>query len=849
MESEETLYPRRSDDLSGCRKDHTESAGRIRVDQGGKKETDPDQCLDDGYPIAGLSEGFPHEDKKALQENLAAHMKSESVVLEGFVNVKASLLLNGEAKGLQAVRDGVETQPAVGYTIRRADVGGWIFERLVKGEPKGEWMNLQAYSQGKFRFTVEDKGRGRSRTLPLSCSLRVLHIVAIEAYRQSQGDTTKPFHAARDPWKSNHSREVNYAVPEEIQSFRQGEGAQQDTQGLCEDRALKENCNKRGRQYDFLNTRGYTRRRSEEQRMVGSTMHSNGVNGVHMNGSNEAQKDAKLQTRFTPDTATANGTSRPVHGRKDSNPLAPPFIVSAPGKTIVYGEHAVVHGKAAIAAAISLRSYLLCTTLSKSKRTVTLKFSDIGLDHTWSIPDLPWAEFHAEGKRRRYYDLVTSLDPELVEAMQPHIKGVSEDCKPEMRKIHQNAAAAFLYLFLSLGSQSSPACIYSLRSTIPIAAGLGSSASVSVCISTALLLQCRALAGPHPDQMSKEAAEQLERINRWAFVGELLIHGNPSGVDNTVSTNGHAVLFQRKDYAKPPFVSVLRAFPELPLLLIDTRQAKSTAAEVAKVGNLKATHPEVTGYIFDAIDSITRSAHDIVTSSDPGSLDAVTRLGDLMHVNHGLLSSLGVSHPRLERLRYLVDQSGVGWTKLTGAGGGGCAITLLRPTEPANASAAEAAALNGEAANAEAHPTHSPLQNLERQLEVEGFEKYTTTLGGDGVGVLYPAVLDDEEIDLEMFLGADGRKGVEELPYALRMERGGTIERRCYVKRDFYLDSYRKIRSRESNNVDWDIPSALEFSERADSAATGGYSWALDLRLPSRSGAASLPYNSSPLTL
>ena len=48
-------------------------------------------------------------------------------------------------------------------------------------------------------------------------------------------------------------------------------------------------------------------------------------------------------------------------------------------------------------------------------------------------------------------------------------------------------------------------------------------------------------------------------------------------------------------------------------------------------------------------------------------------------------------------------------------------------------------------------------------MEVEGFEKYTTTLGGDGVGVLYPAVLDDEEIDLEMFLGADGRKGVEEL--------------------------------------------------------------------------------------
>jgi len=31
--------------------------------------------------------------------------------------------------------------------------------------------------------------------------------------------------------------------------------------------------------------------------------------------------------------------------RKKSSPMMPPFMVSAPGKVIVYGEHAVVHGK------------------------------------------------------------------------------------------------------------------------------------------------------------------------------------------------------------------------------------------------------------------------------------------------------------------------------------------------------------------------------------------------------------------------------------------------------------------------------------------------------------------------
>src|SRR5271168_968609 len=110
------------------------------------------------------------------------------------------------------------------------------------------------------------------------------------------------------------------------------------------------------------------------------------------------------------------------HQRKPSSPMAPAFMVSAHGKVIVFGEHAVVYGKAAMAAAIALRSYLLVTTLSKSHRTVTLVFPDVGLDHTWAIDDLPWQSVK---KRPRYYDMVTSLDQRLVDAMQPHIEGVS----------------------------------------------------------------------------------------------------------------------------------------------------------------------------------------------------------------------------------------------------------------------------------------------------------------------------------------------------------------------------------------------------------------------------------------
>ncbi|CAH0044501.1 unnamed protein product [Clonostachys rhizophaga] len=437
--------------------------------------------------------------------------------------------------------------------------------------------------------------------------------------------------------------------------------------------------------------------------------------------------------------------------RKDSNPMAPAFMVSAPGKVIVFGEHSVVYGRAAIAAAISLRSYLHVTTLSKSKRTITLRFPDIGFVHTWNIDDLPWSMFQKPGKKKSYYDLVTELDPDLVDALEPHISVVSPDSPEELRKVHERSASAFLYLFLSLGSKSFPACLYTLRSTIPIGAGLGSSASISVCLSAALLLQVRTLAGPHPDQPSEEARLQVERINRWAFVSEMCIHGNPSGIDNTVATQGKAVFFQRTDYDKPPSVRPLWDFPELPLLLVDTKQAKSTAFEVAKVGTLNKTHPDLVGSILDAMGKVTTTVADLIEEEDFDATDEedLRRVGELMTINHGLLVSLGVSHPRLERIRELVDHEGIGWTKLTGAGGGGCSITLLRPELPSER-----------------------LSKLEAQLEEENYQKFETTLGGDGVGVLWPAVLkngteEDEqggmEIDLEKFLNAEGTEGVERL--------------------------------------------------------------------------------------
>jgi mevalonate kinase len=55
----------------------------------------------------------------------------------------------------------------------------------------------------------------------------------------------------------------------------------------------------------------------------------------------------------------------PTMTRRPSAPMMPPFMVSAPGKVIVYGEHAVVHGKVGT---LNWRYYALTDTFRPQLR-------------------------------------------------------------------------------------------------------------------------------------------------------------------------------------------------------------------------------------------------------------------------------------------------------------------------------------------------------------------------------------------------------------------------------------------------------------------------------------------------
>ncbi|KAF4533802.1 Fungal specific transcription factor domain-containing protein [Lasiodiplodia theobromae] len=86
---------------------------------------------------------IPHDDKRAMEDRVVAATREGT--LRDFVIVRPSLLVDGEAKGRQALRVGWEPAtekserapgPAVGYTTTRDDVAAWIWEEAVLNTEK-----------------------------------------------------------------------------------------------------------------------------------------------------------------------------------------------------------------------------------------------------------------------------------------------------------------------------------------------------------------------------------------------------------------------------------------------------------------------------------------------------------------------------------------------------------------------------------------------------------------------------------------------------------------------------------------------------------------------------------------
>jgi len=104
-------------------------------------------------------------------------------------------------------------------------------------------------------------------------------------------------------------------------------------------------------------------------------------------------------------------------------------------------------------------------------------------------------------------------------------------------------------------------------------------------------------------------------------------------------------------------------------------------------------------------------------------------LKELVRVNHHLLNGIGVGHPALDKIVSISADFGLA-SKLTGAGGGGCAFTLLEPGSTSLASRSAAA----ESSPAARRPLRRSLKTpLETSLEAEGFECFDSAIAGPGV--------------------------------------------------------------------------------------------------------------------
>lgn len=242
-----------------------------------------------------------------------------------------------------------------------------------------------------------------------------------------------------------------------------------------------------------------------------------------------------------------------------------------------------------------------------------------------------------------------------------------------------------------------------VESEIPIGAGLGSSAALSVCLA----------AGLHAIQEGKTSLtrEDQDHVCRLALLSEQILHGTPSGIDNAISTYGGILRFKQGcvEPVEPPAGIHLR------ILLVNSHICRQTKDLVRKVKEQHDKYPSTIEPIFKAIDSISNLFLKTLKSiaSDGDTKDKYSSLNDLIKYNQSLLEALQVSHPGLTKIIETAKDFGL-YGKLTGAGGGGFAYVLLPP-----------------------YVNEKTVCDTKDKLTKQGFTCYEADLGVNGVRVQF----------------------------------------------------------------------------------------------------------------
>ncbi|KAL8574237.1 hypothetical protein ACOMHN_065780 [Nucella lapillus] len=407
------------------------------------------------------------------------------------------------------------------------------------------------------------------------------------------------------------------------------------------------------------------------------------------------------------------------------------IVVSAPGKVILHGEHSVVYGKVAVASSLNLRCFLRASF--HNDNTLVLDLPDVDIHRRWSLSHLQ-SEVLPHLEIRNESDGTPSPPSEKSLQVLRQFAGI-QNVAIESKDL---AVIAFLYLYCCTCGKTQPLPQIHIRliSQLPVGAGLGSSAAFSVCLATVLLQishRISPLENPADPQGDGDLCETWSThgwsesdgllINKWAFLGEKIIHGQPSGIDNSVSTLGGAIRFQNK------IIDPVKKMPRLKILLINTKIPRSTKTLVANARTRHDKFPEVMAPLLEAFGGLAERSLKVYATlfDEPACTAAYSELEELIDMNHQLLNALGAGHPSLDTAVQVTAGHHL-HTKLTGAGGGGCAYTLLAPGTPAESVLA-----------------------AREDLRQRGFDCWETSVGASGV-MLHPSPHCDDSMPPQLFL-------------------------------------------------------------------------------------------------
>ncbi len=187
--------------------------------------------------------------------------------------------------------------------------------------------------------------------------------------------------------------------------------------------------------------------------------------------------------------------------------------------------------------------------------------------------------------------------------------------------------------------------------------GVGASAAVCVSIARAL-------------NEEFDLGFDDAKVNEIAYEGEKAYAGTPSGIDNTASTYGGLLRFEKNLQGGENRIELLQVDDPIGIVMGNTGITANTKAAVAGVRERREREPEKYSRIFAESRDLVEEAHQALKEYD------LEILGNLMDRNHSLLQQIEVSHPKLDDLVGIARSNGALGAKMTGGGLGGYMVAL-----------------------------------------------------------------------------------------------------------------------------------------------------------------------------